>query len=213
MERERGGQIIMTSVTMQKQTSLSFNNIKVTTQLKKGSDQDFSFKQKDYYLKLETKLNELSLQVFKQLIGSINHLLMKFKQEDKKSQELYIAIDRVKNMATWYQTKGVNKLLELIEEIKSRKISQADYEYLISVIENQEQFATELFERELSINRIQSIVNFIGDFVFYLEMDLALESLPNSISEPEVELGPKRFYNTNYTDFYSYKEPIYKHTA
>ncbi|MEY6553621.1 MULTISPECIES: hypothetical protein [Bacillus cereus group] len=213
MGRERGGQIIMTSVTMQKQISLSFNNIKVTTQLKKGSDQDFSFKQKDYYLKLETKLNELSLQVLEQLIGSINHLLMKLKQEDKKSQELYIAIDRVKNMATWYRTKGVNKLLELIEEIKSRKISQDDYEYLISVIENQEQFAIDLFERDLSINRIQSIVNFIGDFVFYLEMDLALESLPNSISEPEVELVPKKFYNTNYTNFYSYKEPIYKHTA
>ncbi|MGO4217665.1 hypothetical protein AB4Z03_16925 [Bacillus sp. YAF12_1] len=213
MNEKRGGRIIMTNVTMQKQSSLSFNNIQISTKLKEGFDQDFSFQQKSYYLKIENQMNELSVQVIKKLTDILNYLMVEVKKEKEHSEDMLIAIDRVKNMAVWYKKKGINKISTMTEEIKSKKIAQVDYKYLMSVIQNQERFAQKLFEKELTLNRIQSIINFIGDFAFYLEMDLELETLPEITKITSIELISKKPESKKFSNFYSYKKDTYKHIA
>ncbi|EEL27568.1 hypothetical protein bcere0018_33640 [Bacillus cereus Rock1-15] len=213
MGERRGGRIIMTNMNIQKQFTLNLNHIKVNTKVKKGENQDYLYKEKNYHLRLENKLNDLSIMINKKFIDMYKYIVTELKRTSKHSEDMIIEFDRVSDMSTWYKKNGNNKLIALKDEMKTKKITQEDYEYLFSVIEDQEKFAQKLFNQRLSVKRIQSIVNFIGDFILYLEMDMELKKLPDMKDEKTFELVRNELKSNRLVNYYSYQDITYKDIA
>ncbi len=75
----------------------------------------------------------------------------------------------------------------IINELENKYIDDSNFEYLLKIINNHFEFATELLKKDFTRNRLEIILNYLNEVTSYLEMDLEIKKLPNHIVKMNIQ--------------------------
>ncbi|MFD1067615.1 hypothetical protein [Oceanobacillus locisalsi] len=198
------GVVIMTSINLQNQRSLSYSEV--------------FFNEKEiktitsYHTILQNKITavfELILTGYNKLITFSKSYLNQNKIIDSSSEEAAIFNDIAIEYSDILKN-GIPLLSSLSYHLEEKQVDKKTLEFLKKIINYQMETTKELLMKELTLERVDVIYNHLKDVPYYLKTDLELSSLPNL--KPAVDRKPKKSeyngwkvvkqkYNPNHKDY------------
>lgn len=171
------GVVIMTNVNLQSRPQLNYSQLILNNQLVK--------RERNYNHILQSRLdlfNHLISSFFPRIINFFHDHFKAQKHGDVDPYEVGLLLE-ILDEYNYERKNEVQTIHTLINELTTKEIHETTFEFLLKIINHQEEITKEILNKELTIDRIEIVFNHLKDVSFYLKSDLEINKLPESKKE------------------------------
>lgn len=168
------GVVIMTNINLQSCVRLNYSQLTLNNQLVKS--------ERNYNQILQSRLdlfNHMTGSFFSRAISFFHDHFKEQKRDDVDPYEVGLLLE-ILDGYNYERKKEVQTIDILINELTTKEISRSAFEFLLKIINHQEEITKEILNKELTIDRIEIVFNHLREVPFYLKSDLEINKLPES---------------------------------
>lgn len=193
MER---GVVIMQNITFREHNYLRYSSFKLNDENKQRT------------LKFRDIL-QLKLEAFDRSVKKAYEKMLVYAFDKSIQTQLPIRMEDILHEYSETIENGLPILNKLINQLNHKQITEESFHYMMSIIEHQWKMTSRIIERDLSLDRLETVYNHLLNVSYYLESDLEIDSLPSSNlmkiatnEEQKLEISPydlslsSEFYKT-----------------
>lgn len=179
--------VVMKNITFREHNYLRYSAIQLNKdkQIKKFSSRDI----------LQTKLD-----VFEKIIQLAYMEMLDYAMK-KYSEQVQLPVNIEDMFHEYDQTiqNGVPILNKLINQLNHKQVSEKSFQYMKQIFDHQVKMTKRIIDKDLSIERLETVYNLLLNVPYYLESDLEIESLPN-VNVVEIGIEERQIRETSIYD-------------
>lgn len=167
----RKGAVIMKNINLLEQNPLSFSQVPYYSNTGEHAN---------YKTQLQTKMflfKEIIQEAYSSIVNFFIEYLKSHKLSELQDEDFYVFEELLHEYQN-FERKGSPILDEMLTELNTKEVDKENFDLLIRIIEHQESITKDILERDISIDRLEIIMNHLKDLPYYLRTDLEIETLP-----------------------------------
>src|SRR5699024_9937641 len=170
------GVVIMKNIALREHNYLKYSTIQFNEHKKEKAS---SFRD----------ILQVKLEVFEKIV-QLKYLEMLNFASEKKKEQVRLSV-RFEDMLYEYKQTikgGVPLLNDLINQLNHKRINASSFQYMKEIFDHQIKMTKQIVEKDLSLERLETVYNHLLNVPYYLKTDLEIESLPNSADVVRVDI-------------------------